>query len=358
MNDEGFLQKKELKMRALKAQKALRAWYLSNCRPLPWRETPSLYGTWLSEVMLQQTRVETGIPKWHAFLKAFPTVQDLALASDDEVMKAWEGLGYYRRAKLLHKAAQRIHEAGAFPSNHDEWLTLPGIGPYTAAAISSIGMEEPVVAVDGNVQRVAARWEGISLAVDTSAGDKAVREVAEAWLDRSHPGDHNQAVMELGALVCTPKNAQCCSCPIASTCKSAGNEKIWSTLPAKKPKKPPQAWTLRWQIVTWNSEVVVTQNPGHGIWSGLYVFPELRPGISFAEIGSMFDPVTHVLTHKRIDAHFILWQAPNRGALKEYSKLVNGEVLNWSAFGERPRPRLLTKMWDELLRSTGNEELH
>ena len=155
--------------------------------------------------MLQQTRVDTGIPKWHAFRETFPTVCDLAMATEDEVLKAWEGLGYYRRAKLLHRAAQTIHASGRYPMSHKEWLDIPGVGPYTAAAIASIALGEAVAAVDGNVQRVVARWDAIDLAVDSKDGAKAIQSAADGWLDHDHPGDHNPAVMELGALICTPK---------------------------------------------------------------------------------------------------------------------------------------------------------
>ena len=178
-------------------------------RPLPWREMPSVYGTWLSEIMLQQTRVDTGIPKWHAFRETFPDVAALASASEEEVLKAWEGLGYYRRARLLHRAAQAIHDAGRYPETHADWLSLPGIGPYSAAAISSIAFGSHVAAVDGNVQRVASRWNGVTEAVDSKSGIQAIQAIADAWLDPDDPGRHNQAVMEIGALVCKPKAPEC-----------------------------------------------------------------------------------------------------------------------------------------------------
>ena len=138
MNDEGFLGQNDISARAAAARRAMKAWYSRHARALPWRETPSVYGTWLSEIMLQQTRVDTGIPKWHAFQEAFPDVAALATASEEAVLKAWEGLGYYRRARLLHRAAQVIHNAGRYPSTYGDWLSLPGIGPYSAAAIASI----------------------------------------------------------------------------------------------------------------------------------------------------------------------------------------------------------------------------
>ena len=259
--------------------------------------------------MLQQTRVDTGIPKWHAF-STFPTVADLAQASEDDVMKAWEGLGYYRRARLLHRAAKVIHDAGAFPSTHADWLALPGIGPYTAAAIASIGLGEPVAAVDGNVQRVAARWNAMPLPVDAPQGAKVIQAIADAWLHHDHPGDHNQAVMEVGALVCSPKRPQCDDCPLSPTCQSAHNEDLWSQLPVKKPKKKATTWDLTWHVVTHKGSVVAMKRPSEGVWANLWAFPELPPDI----LCSCGVVVGTGHTHPHPQAHhvhlFFIWQAP------------------------------------------------
>ena len=357
MNDPGFLQKNTDQKRAHAAQKALRAWYLQHARALPWREVPSLYGTWLSEIMLQQTRVETGIPKWYAFRERFPDVHTLALASEEEVMKSWEGLGYYRRARLLHKAAKAIHEAGAFPDSHAGWLALPGIGPYTAAAIASIGLGEAVAAVDGNVQRVLSRWAGIEDAVDAKPGAARIQAVADAWLDTHHPGDHNQAVMELGAIVCAPRNPSCETCPLSDTCHAAGDPALWGRLPVKTPKKKPQAWDLTWHVVTHGDRVAVVQRPETGVWATMWCFPETPPPATFAEVGNLGDPVTHILTHKRITATFTLWQAPDRDALEAFAHKHSGELVTWSEFEARARPRLLTKVWDVLLRAHAGGEV-
>jgi len=163
MNDAGFLQNSTDEHRASDARNALRSWYLRHARPLPWREKPSLYGTWLSEIMLQQTRVDTGIPKWHLFLELFPTVDDLAQASEAEVMKAWEGLGYYRRARLLHKAAKVVAAHGAVPKSREDWLALPDVGPYTSAAIAAFeaGIRRFVVA-GGETSGAVAQALGLS----------------------------------------------------------------------------------------------------------------------------------------------------------------------------------------------------
>jgi A/G-specific adenine glycosylase len=348
MNEPGFLQNTLGPERVLLTTKALRAWYLANARDLPWRSEPSLYGTWISEIMLQQTRVETGVPKWHAFREAFPAVADLARASEDEVLKAWEGLGYYRRARLLHRAAKAIHEAGDFPSTHAEWLELPGIGPYTAAAIASIGLRETVAAVDGNVQRVVARWAGIAEAVDSKAGALAVQHVADALLDRQHPGDHNQAVMELGALVCTPRAAHCTACPLEATCASAGREDVWRSLPVKQPKKKPVPWELHWHVVTCGEWVVVVQRPDNGVWPKMWTFPEIPPPGHFASVGLLLEPVKHILSHRLISASFHGWQAGDQASLRAYANASDAHVMTWRELSALARPRLLTKKWEEV----------
>ena len=358
MNDEGFLGQNDIAARALEARRLLKAWYAHHARPLPWREMPSVYGTWLSEIMLQQTRVDTGIPKWHAFRETFPDVAALASASEEEVLKAWEGLGYYRRARLLHRAAQAIHDAGRYPETHADWLSLPGIGPYSAAAISSIAFGEPVAAVDGNVQRVASRWNGVTEAVDSKSGIRAIQAIADAWLDPDDPGRHNQAVMEIGALVCKPKAPECDRCPLASTCRSANNPELWGVLPVKQPKKKPQAWSLHWNVVTWGSKVVVVQRAEQGVWANMWVFPESAPSHNFTDLGQVGEPVKHILTHKRIEATFQRWQAPDESSLQAYAEAQGGLVMSWVEFGNRPRPRLLTKVWEELLRQTSIVELH
>ncbi|MGB1636372.1 MAG: A/G-specific adenine glycosylase [Flavobacteriales bacterium] len=344
------------------ASNALNAWYLEHARDLPWRQKPDLYGTWLSEIMLQQTRVETGIPKWFAFRDRFPEVTDLAQASEDDVLKAWEGLGYYRRARLLHRAAKAIHEAGEFPSTHAEWLALPGVGPYTAAAIASIGLGEAVAAVDGNVQRVIARWLGMTHPVDSKDGIQHVQATADAWLNgtessRANPGNHNQAVMELGALVCSPRQPQCNVCPLAATCASAQDESMWSRLPVKLPKKKPTSWKLNWHVVKWGNQVAVVQRPEDGVWAKLWAFPEHAPPDEFASLGKLFDPVIHVLSHRKITATMWGWEAPDQEGLERFAQSQGGTAVEWRLLEELARPRLMTKMWDQLSLFVGEAKL-
>ena len=298
--------------------------------------------------MLQQTRVDTGVPKWKAFLKRFPDVRALANAAEDDVMKAWEGLGYYRRARLLHKAAKAIASRGAFPTTHRQWLDVPGVGPYTAAAIASIALNEPVAAVDGNVNRVISRWASVQLPVDNSIGRKTIQKFADLLLNHSHPGDHNQAMMELGATICSPKKPHCETCPIAESCLSSHQESRWSTLPLKQPKKKPTEWHLQWIVATWKHWVVAVRQDEQDVWPNLWALPQSEPDDSFLAIGPLFDPVKHVLTHRKISASFVAFQAPSHQALEAFARRERGQVVTWDEFEQLARPRLLTKHWDEI----------
>ena len=332
---------------AVVSKRGLKAWYTQVKRDLPWRASPSVYGTWLSEIMLQQTRMETGVPRWHAFLEEFPTVNDLAEASEGQVMKAWEGLGYYRRARLLHAAAKEIVHRGGFPSTRVDWQSLPGIGDYTSAAIASIAFGEAVAAVDGNVQRVVSRLFAMDLPVDKGEGKRAIQAGADALLDVEDPGTHNQAMMELGALVCTPRNPQCETCPFSSACSSSGNLDLCHTLPAKTPKKAPKEWRLSLDVFHHGDEVILVQRPGEGIWAGLWSFPESDPTAS-AGHPMLDEPVRHLLTHKKIEAQF--WSHPqeSKQALEAKARALNGQVTTWDASATLAMPRLLTKTRDAL----------
>ena len=197
----------------------LLAWYDAHARDLPWRKDRDPYRVWVSEIMLQQTRVAAVIEHYHAFLKRFPTVQKLAAARQASILSVWSGLGYYRRARMLHAAAKVIvrERMGEFPRSADEWRSLPGVGRYTAAAIASIAFGDPTAVVDGNVERVLQRLMGRHL------GGEEFWTSAEKLLDRNRPGDFNQAMMELGATVCTPRSPACLTCPVVSCAKRAAN---------------------------------------------------------------------------------------------------------------------------------------
>jgi len=253
------------------------SWYLENARELPWRKTREPYPIWVSEVMLQQTRVETVIDYYRRFLDSFPSVTSLASAKIDRVLKVWEGLGYYRRAHNLHKAAGILMlRGGQFPRSAAEWSELPGIGKYTAAAIASRTMGEAVAVLDGNVKRVIARFDGVEIPINTAAAEKALWARAEELLDRESPGDHNQAMMELGATVCTPRNPDCSRCPLAKGCIALKTERI-NFIPAKSPRKP---LPLRRSIAlfirrTSDDSLLIVRRPDNGFLAGLWEFPQV-----------------------------------------------------------------------------------
>jgi len=252
----------------------LLAWYDAHARDLPWRKSCDPYRVWLSEIMLQQTRVAAVIEHYYEFLKRFPTVEKLAAAREASVLAAWSGLGYYRRARMLHAAAKLIarNHGGQFPPTSAELLTLPGIGRYTAAAIASIAFGEPVAVVDGNVERVLQRLEGQSL-----AGEK-LWEAAAKLLDRERPGDFNQAMMELGATVCTPRAPACLACPVLELCATRGE------LPGAAKARPQKKREIHYALDLRNGDgaasrkVFLVQRPANAsLMPGMWELPEIQP---------------------------------------------------------------------------------
>jgi len=221
------------------------AWYDKHQRDLPWRREPEPYAVWVSEIMLQQTRVETVIPYFLKFMERFPTPGALASASEDEVMSAWSGLGYYRRARYLHLGAKAVVErhAGLVPAQAKARRALPGVGRYTAGAIGSIAFDRQEGIVDGNVSRVFARLHGIQSELGEAVTEKLLWKLADAWAQGTRPGDANQALMELGALVCTPRSPKCDECPIARSC-AAKAQGVQLSLPRKKKKRAPRPVSL------------------------------------------------------------------------------------------------------------------
>jgi A/G-specific adenine glycosylase len=201
-------------------RKQLMGWYAGAKRDLPWRASRDPYRVWVSEIMLQQTRSASAIGYYERFLRRFPTVRDLAAAEEDDVLALWSGLGYYRRARNLHAAARRIAAAGRFPANYEDLRALPGVGPYTAAAIASIAFGLPHAVVDGNVSRIIARLINEQGDVGSSVVRKRIQRVADRLLERNAPGEFNQAMMELGATICAPRSPRCGACPVASWCEA------------------------------------------------------------------------------------------------------------------------------------------
>lgn len=248
----------------------LLAWYDSHARDLPWRKSRDPYGVWVSEIMLQQTRAAAVVDHYHEFLHRFPTVNKLAVAREASVLAAWSGLGYYRRARMLHAAAKIIARKlrGKFPQTAEDWRELPGIGRYTAAAIASIAFGEPVAVVDGNVERVLQRVKG------KRVNAASLWESAESLLDRTRPGDFNQAMMELGATACTPRAPACLTCPVVEMCATRGE--VARIERASRQKKLEAHYVLHSR----DSRVVLVQRaPNASLMPGMWELPEIEaPG--------------------------------------------------------------------------------
>ena len=252
-------------------------WYHRNKRVLPWRGHPSAYAVWVSEIMLQQTRVETVIPYFEKWMRLFPTVQALAQASEQDVLNAWEGLGYYSRARNLHKAAKIVAEQyqGEMPRDLDELRKLPGIGRYTLGAISSIAFGMDVAALDGNIKRVYSRIFDIETPVDSSEGEKLLWQLAEKQLPKGHAGDYNQALMDLGATICVPKNPRCLLCPVIELCLARQNG-VQDQRPVLKPKKEVPHYVHAAAVIVQRKRVLLSQRPSQGLLGGMWEFPNGR----------------------------------------------------------------------------------
>lgn len=284
-------------------------WYQVHKRELPWREHRNPYAIWLSEVLLQQTRVEQGTPYFLRFVERFPTVEVLATAQLDDLLQVWQGLGYYARARNLHAAAKIVANEwdGQWKTEVADWRALPGVGPYTAGAIASIAFGTRAAAVDGNVYRVLSRWAGIETAVDQPEGQKALWGLAESLLPAGDCGDHTQALMELGSLVCSPKQPKCGECPIAADCAVAFQPDKAELLPVKlsKTKVLEEHWHRL--FVVRDGQFLCGKRPITGIWPGLMDLPQpsdLGKAEVEIEAGSAGKPVEHRLSHRRLWIHF------------------------------------------------------
>ena len=252
-------------------------WYQANKRTLPWRGHPSAYAVWVSEIMLQQTRVEAVIPYFEKWMRLFPTVQELADASEQDVLNAWEGLGYYSRARNLHKAAKIVADQfhGEMPRDLEQLRGLPGIGRYTLGAIASIAFGMDVSALDGNIKRVYARIFDVQEPVDTPAGEKILWELADKNLPEGHAGDYNQALMDLGATICVPKNPRCLICPVMKLCKARQNG-TQNQRPVKTPRKEVPHHVNAAAVIIQRRKVLLAQRPSEGLLGGMWEFPNAR----------------------------------------------------------------------------------
>ena len=298
-------------------------WFRQNGRALPWRETRDPYAIWLSEIILQQTRVEQGRPYWERFMRRWPTVDDLAAATEDEVLREWQGLGYYSRARNLHAAARQVAARGGFPTTFEELKALKGVGDYTAAAIGSFAFNLPVAVVDGNVYRVLARHFGISTPINTTEGKKEFAALAQEQLlpalNREGQGADifNQAMMDFGATLCMPSNPHCEECPLMETCVALREDRI-SELPVKLRKLKIQERHITYIYIRYKGETAIRRRPKGDIWEGLYepLSPPLTPPQGRG-IRLLRQNVKHVLTHRVIYADFYLWEPEERPQLPE-----------------------------------------
>lgn len=294
-------------------------WYRENKRELPWRNTTDPYKIWLSEIILQQTRVQQGLPYYEKFTNQFPTINDLADASEQDVLLLWQGLGYYSRARNMHYTAKMIVDKynGNFPENHNEILALKGVGEYTAAAIASFAFDKAYPVLDGNVFRFISRLFGIEKPIDTSTGKKEITNALDLIFNTQKPALFNQAIMEFGATHCTPKKTKCDTCIFNMQCEALGSKKVMS-IPVKKGKTKILQVNHTYMCFIHDNKTYIEKRTA-GIWKNLYQFPLIEEGIkpdgitkiinrylktpSKFEISEVFDS-THILSHRKIQASF------------------------------------------------------
>ena len=300
-------------------------WFREHGRALPWRETHDPYAVWLSEIILQQTQVKQGWAYWERFMRRWPTLEVLAAASEDEVLREWQGLGYYSRARNLHTAAKQIVALGAFPSTIDGLRKLKGVGDYTAAAIGSIAFGLPVAVVDGNVYRVLARHFGIETPINTTEGKKEFAALAQELLltalNKEGQGADlfNQAMMDFGATQCTPSSPHCLKCPLQETCVAFRTDRV-AALPVKLKTLKVKERYLAYIYIRCHGETAIRRRPAGDIWQGLYEPLNLdlgaMPPAKF-QGRRIATRVKHVLTHRVLYADFWLWEVDERPALPE-----------------------------------------
>lgn len=342
----------------------LYAWYASNRRDLPWRNSDDPYFIWLSEIILQQTRVDQGLAYYLRFTEAFPTINDLANATEDQVLKLWQGLGYYSRARNLHATAKYIvgNFNGVFPNQYEQIRSLIGIGDYTAAAIASIAFGQEYPTLDSNVYRVLSRFFGITEPIDTPAGKRLFRDLAASLIKGTDPATHNQALMEFGALHCTPAKPACTQCPVAEKCFALANQQI-DSLPVKSAKTSQRQRYFTYIVAFRDGYTWLKRRTGNDIWKNLFEFPVIETN-SKTEIAELLESgqiqkttnctisgienvsswKTHILTHQRIHYQFVQVSVKNEMSPADgFVRVSKEDIFNFAV------PKLLDNYINEVL---------
>jgi len=287
---------------------------------LPW-QMKSAYEVWISEIMLQQTQVETVIPYYLKFIKKFPEIKKLANSSEDVVMSLWSGLGYYSRARNIHKTAKIILREfdGEFPRYFDDLIKLPGIGPSTAGAILSLAFNAPGIILDGNVKRVIARYKGIRNPIDNSKTQIEIKSFAETFLPKNSYRQYSQGIMDLGSILCRPKNPSCNLCPVNKNCLAL-KDGLQEIIPRKNPSKPKKEKNINWLLISSNNKILLKRNENKGIWKNLWLFPEKNvlsnENLQLLEEKESLPDLIHNLSHRKLNISTKKFSIKNKDRLK------------------------------------------
>jgi A/G-specific adenine glycosylase len=346
----------------MKISRLLLKWYKENGRELPWRDTKEPYKIWISEIILQQTRIAQGMEYYFLFLKKFPDIKSLANAEEKEVMKAWEGLGYYSRARNLHTTAKEIVEkyGGIFPGTYQELIKLKGIGPYTAGAILSIAFNQKVPAIDGNVKRILSRLFLIKEDINSTESAKKTHEIMELLLETANPSIFNQALMDLGSLICTPRQPDCYNCPLQYKCEAFNNNKQ-NELPVIIKNKKQRERYFYFVVLDDGINTYIARRNRNDIWKFLYQFPLIESDVSLSQeilsekiqhllgtqkfnIADITKEIKHILSHQIIRARF-LHIKPESANFKFKSE--SNLKIKKTSIGEYPVPRLIENYLEE-----------
>lgn len=344
-------------------------WYKKNKRDLPWRKTNDPYKIWLSEIILQQTRIDQGLKYYLKFCDNYPDIKSLARENEEQILKLWQGLGYYSRARNMHKTARFLVEnyRGKFPENYSDIIKLKGVGEYTAAAIVSFAFNKVYPVVDGNVIRLLSRLYGIKTAVNSTKGKNKILSLASELIDQEQPGEFNQAIMEFGALQCKPQNPDCRNCILQKECK-AFNEEMVSDIPVKINKVKIKKRYFHYFVLTFENQVYLNKRTSNDIWYNLYDFPHIESNRGFSKnrviqsfvdqfktpqnqftIQNISNEYKHILTHQRIFALFYKINILDQGLFQKLQSLNRSQFvcIRKETINQYPLPRLIDKYLSE-----------